>query len=132
MYLADLHPKAGLIPELGTLDRALVYQWTVFAPAEIEPPLIEAAIYEQKDPQRAALARERLAAAGNAVAVALDGNEFLVGDRFSIADVLVGSALSWRDRAGFTEDMLHDGLGDYVERLSQRAGYQRAHARISG
>src|SRR5438270_12938652 len=40
LHLADLHPDAQLVPELGTHDRALVYQWAVFSPAEIEPPLI--------------------------------------------------------------------------------------------
>jgi len=130
LYLADLHPEAELVPDLGTHDRALVYQWTVFSPAEIEPPLIEAAVYAQKDPERAALARGRLDAAAQAVAGALDGKEFLVGDRFTIADVLVGSALSWPARAGFAE-ILPERIADYVERLSQRPAYQRASARMS-
>jgi glutathione S-transferase len=131
LYLADLFPEAGLVPETGTHDRALVYQWTVFSPAEIEPPLIEAAIYRESDPERAALARERIDAAAGAVAGALDGNEFLVGDRFTVADVLVGSALSWPVRAGFGR-MLPDSLQDYAERLTQRPAYQRADARVSG
>src|SRR5258708_18099098 len=42
MHLADMHPQAELIPELGSHDRALVYQWCCFAPAELEPHLIEA------------------------------------------------------------------------------------------
>ncbi len=130
LYLADLHPKAGLVPGLGTHERALVYQWTVFSPAEIEPPLIEAAIYGQRDPERAALARARVDAAAQAVAGALDGNEFLVGDRFTVADVLVGSALSWPARAGFA-DILPESVKDYTERLSQRPAYQRAEARTS-
>ncbi len=31
LHLADLHPQAGLAPVPGTHDRALLYQWTVFA-----------------------------------------------------------------------------------------------------
>lgn len=130
LYLADLYPEAGLVPDVGTHDRALVYQWTVFSPAEIEPPLIEAAMYQQKDPERAALARERVDAAARAVAGALDGNQFLVGGRFSIADVLVGSALSWPVRAGFAE-ILPESIVDYTERLAERPAYQRATARTS-
>src|ERR1700751_4697194 len=38
LQLADLPPDAGLIPPVGTHERALVYQWVVFAPAELEPP----------------------------------------------------------------------------------------------
>jgi len=130
LYLADLHPEAGLIPEVGTHDRALVYQWAVFSPAEIEPPLIEAAVYAQTDPERATLARERFNATARAVADALDGHEFLVGGRFSVADVLIGSSMSWPARAGFA-DMLPDGIEAYVERLSQRPAYQRADAATS-
>lgn len=130
LYLADLHPEAGLIGNLGTHDRALVYQWAVFSPAEVEPPLIEAAIYQQKDPERAGLAQKRLRAATSAVADALEGNEFLVGDRFSVADVLIGSVMSWPARAGFPE-ILPGGVSAYVERLTQRPAFQRAEARVS-
>jgi glutathione S-transferase len=130
LHLADLHPDAGLVPEVGTQERALVYQWAVFSPAELEPPLVEAATYLQEDPERAGLARGRFQAATRAVAGALDGNEFLVAERFSVADVLIGSALSWPVRAGFA-DMLPDSIQEYVERLSQRPAYQRADARTS-
>jgi glutathione S-transferase len=130
LYLADLHPEAGLIPAVGTHDRALVYQWAVFSPAEIEPPLIEAAVYGEKDPERAAAARKRVDAAAKAVSSALDGNEFLVGGRFTIADVLIGSVMRWPVRAGFPE-IVPDRVGEYVERLGQRPAYQRAVARMS-
>ena len=130
LHLADLHPEAKLLPEVSTHERALVYQWAIFSPAEIEPPLIEAAMYANKDPERAGLARGRFDAAARAVAGALDGNEFLVGGRFTVADVLIGSAMSWPSRAGFAE-ILPDSLTEYVERLSQRPAYQRADARTS-
>jgi glutathione S-transferase len=118
------------VPELGSHDRALVYQWAVFSPAEIEPPLIEAAVYSKKDPERAGLARERFKATTRAVAGALDGNDFLVGGQFTVADVLIGSAMAWPARAGFP-DILPDSIKEYVARLSDRPAYQRASARTS-
>ena len=33
LHLADLNPDAGLAPPPGTHERALLYQWTIFAPA---------------------------------------------------------------------------------------------------
>src|SRR5260370_38100064 len=57
LHLADLHPDAGLAPAPGTHERALHYQWTIFAPAELEPPLIEAAVHAHPYPNRAAPAR---------------------------------------------------------------------------
>jgi glutathione S-transferase len=94
LHLADLYPDAGLAPALGTHERALVYQWTVFAPAELEPPLIESAVHAQSDPDRSATARRRFDKAAGAVSGALDSSDYLVGDRFTVADVLVGSTLA--------------------------------------
>jgi len=125
LHLADLHPDAGLVPEPGTHERALVYQWTVFAPAELEPPLIEAAIQAARDPERAASARRRFDAAMAAVSDALEGNDYLVGGRFTVADVLVGSALAFTARAGLA-DGLPENVTEYLARLAQRPAYQRA------
>ena len=131
LHLADMHPQAGLVPPLGTHDRALVYQWACFAPAELEPPLIESAMQAERDPERAAAARRRFDAAAGAVAGALDGTEYLVAGRFSVADVLVGTALAFTARAGFAEE-LPPNLKDYVARLAQRPAFQRAVERTSG
>jgi glutathione S-transferase len=128
LHLADLYPQAGLLPPLGTHERALVYQWSCFAPAELEPPLIEAAIFRESDPDRAAKARGRFVVAADAVAQALSGSEYLAGGRFGVADVLVATALSIPERAGFPEDVLPD-LKAYVARLRERPAYQRARER---
>ena len=131
LHLADIHPEAGLVPPPGTRERALVYQWSIFTPAELEPPLIESALQAERDPERSAAARRRFDAAAGAVATALNGNEYLVGRRFSVADVLVGTALAFTARAGFAEE-LPQNLKDYLARLAQRPAYQRAFARTSG
>src|ERR1035437_10111073 len=73
LHLADLHPDAGLAPAPGTHERALLYQWTIFAPAELEPPLIEASVHAQRDPDRAAAARRRFDDAAGAGSSAPDG-----------------------------------------------------------
>jgi glutathione S-transferase len=67
LHLADLHPQAELLPPPGTHERALAYQWSCFAPAELEPPLIEAAIFRGSDPARAAKARGHFVAAAGAM-----------------------------------------------------------------
>jgi glutathione S-transferase len=130
LHLADSNPEAGLAPPLGSHERALVYQWACFAPAELEPSLIEGAIYADSDPERAAKARERFYKGAEAVAASLDGNEYLVGGRFSVADVLVSTTLSFTARARFPEG-LPPRLADYVARLSARPAYQRALAQTA-
>jgi len=130
MHVADLHPEAGLIPPLKTHERALTYQWSIFAPAELEPPLIEAAIFGEAQPERAEKARRRFTRAAEAVANSLDGSEYLVGDRFTVADVLISSALGFASRAGFP-DALPASLKEYVARLQERPAYQTAVQRTS-
>ncbi len=130
LHLADKHPQAALVPAPGTHERALVYQWACFAPAELEPPLIEAAVQAQRDHERAAKARTRFDAAIAAVAQALGEHEYLVGASFSVADVMIGTALAFTKRAGFADD-LPANLQQYVARLTERAAYQRAFARTS-
>jgi glutathione S-transferase len=131
LHLADLHPDAGLLPPPATHDRALVYQWTIFAPAEIESPLVEAARWAERDPERAAAARRRFDAAAGAVSDALEGTDYLVAGRFTVADVLVGTALAFTRRAGFADE-LPANVKDYLARLAQRPAYERAVARTSG
>jgi glutathione S-transferase len=131
LHVGDMHPEAGLVPPLGTHDRALVYQWACFAPAEIEPPLFETWTQAERDPDRAADARKRFDAATAAVADSLNGNEHLVGDRFTVADVMVGTALLFTVRAGIADE-LPTTLKDYTGRLAQRPAFQRALERTFG
>jgi glutathione S-transferase len=130
LHLADLHPDAGLISQVGTYARALDYQWSVFAPAELEPPLIEAAIFRDAQPERAEKARGRFLKAADAVAQRLDPDGYLVGGRFGVADVLVSTALSFAKRAKFPEP-LPPVLDAYLARLFERPAYQRALERAS-
>jgi len=125
LHLADLYPEAELIPPPGTHERALVYQWVVFAPAELEPPLFEAWTQADKDPERAAAAREKFFRATDAVLAALDGRDYLVGDRFTVADVMIGTSLLFTTRAGLA-DQLKPGLTEYLGRLGRREAFQRA------
>jgi glutathione S-transferase len=131
MQLGDQHPETGLMPPLGSHERGLVYQWATFAPAELEPPLFEAWSQAEKDPERAASARTRFDAAAQAVVAALDGNEHLVGEGFTVADVMVGTALLFTTRAGFADE-LPASLTDYTGRLAQRPAFQRALQRTFG
>jgi glutathione S-transferase len=131
LHIADLHPEAGLIASPGTHERALVYQWASFAPAELEPPLIESAMQAQLDPERSAKARKRFDAGVEAVADALGEREFLVGGRFGVADVMVGSALAFTARVGFADE-LPENLQRYIAALARRPALQRAVERTEG
>lgn len=123
LHLADLHPEAQLIPPLGTHERALVYQWTVFAMTELETAAIEARRGDD-DPARAQAGAERFQAAAHAVERALEGHDYLVGDRFSVADLVCGAVLIFGKNAGLTDNL--PNITGYLARLEARPARTRA------
>ncbi len=126
LHLADQHPEAELIAPLGSHERALVYQWTLFAMTELQPAFSEAYRHRESDPTRAQAGAERFQAAAEAVEKTLAGQQFLVGDRFTVADLVCGSALAFAQGAGLTAGL--PNITAYVERLDARPARQRANA----
>jgi glutathione S-transferase len=125
LYLAELHPEAGLLPPEASFARALVYQWISFGLSEIEPFTAEAARLSESDPERAEQARERVRLAVAALEDVLARNAFLVGDKLTVADVTCGSALFSARRQGLTDG--HTAVAAYLERLEQRPARTRAY-----
>lgn len=127
LALADRHPEAGLNFPLGTRERELVYQWVLFAMDEVEPRIVEFRDCRDADPPRAAAAAERFRAAAALVERALEGERFIVGDRLSAADIVLGSVAGFARRfellAGLPE------LNRYVDELRARPAFERASAR---
>ncbi len=131
LHVADSFPDAGLIAAPGSHERALVYQWAVFGPAEMEPPLIESAMFAQADPERSAKARGRFDERAAALSAALGERDYLLGDAFSAADIMIGSAVKFTARIGFADE-LDENLRTYMSRLEARPAYQRAVERTQG
>ena len=125
LHLADQHLDAGLIGPLGSVERALVYQWALFAMTEIEPAVIEVVRQSEADPARAAAGAQRFAAAAAVIERELDGQEFLVGDRLTVADIVTGGVLALAARrTSLTSDW--PNITAYVGRLTARPAFQRA------
>jgi glutathione S-transferase len=125
LQLADLHPDAELAAPLGSSERALVYQWVLFAMTELEGPLFRW-LGELRDGVTESPAQQRFSAAAAALEAALDGREWVLGDRFTVADVLCASILSGAHSRGLLEPW--PGLQAYVERGEARPAYARAAA----
>ena len=123
LQLADLHPDAGLIPPVGSSERALVYQWVLFGMTELEGPLYRW-IREIAEEVPDAPAGERFAAAAAAIETALDGRDWLLGDQFTVADVICDSVLGSAHSRGLLEDW--PGLQGYVERGEARPAFIEA------
>ena len=103
LALADRDAQGRLSFPLGSRERELVYQWAFFAMLELEAPTVIARDEKERDPQRSAAARDRVREAAAAVESALEGREFIVGDRFSAADIVLGSVLVFARDQGLLE-----------------------------
>ena len=125
LQLADLNPAGGLIPPLGSSERALVYQWVVFAVAELEAPLFRW-IRELGEGTTESLARERFQQAAGAIESALDACAWLLDSQFTVADVMCASVLQGAN----CRELLRPwpGLEAYVQRSESRPAYARAAA----
>jgi len=125
LQLADLYPAAGLIPALGSSERALVYQWVMFAVAELEGPLFRW-IGVLGDDTTESPARDRFTQAAVALESALDGGDWLLDAQFTVADVMCASVLQGAD----SREMLRPwpGLEAYVQRSESRPAYAKAAA----
>jgi glutathione S-transferase len=125
LQLADLHPEAGMIPPLGSAERGSVYQWVLFGMTELEAPLYRW-LREVADDPGGTPSRERFADAAAALDGALHDREWLVGDGFTVADVICASVLGSAHSRGLLGDW--PGLVAYVERAEARPAFIEAAA----
>jgi glutathione S-transferase len=129
LHLADQHLAAGVIGPLGSHERALQYQWCFFAMTEIEGALMDIARQLWKDSgdplsEIVDNATARFVATAAVIERALADDEYLVGNAFSVADIVVGSTFGFARTAGVAE--LPAKLVPYVDRLEARPARQRA------
>jgi glutathione S-transferase len=124
LQLADLHPEAGLIPPLGSAARARVYQWLMFGMSELEGPLYRW-VGEMREGS-AESSRDRFAKAATALEAALGDSDWLLGDDFSVADIVCIGVLG----SAHSRDLLEDWprLRTYVERGEARPAHRAAAA----
>jgi glutathione S-transferase len=126
LHVADLNPDSRLIAAPGSNERGRIYQWSFFAMTELETTMIAAIRAKRSDDATATAAAEpRLAKAVAAVDEALAGHDYLLGDQFTIADVIVGGVCF----SARQYDVLPDSpnVTAYLERLDARPAKQRAY-----
>ncbi|MEZ2144081.1 glutathione S-transferase family protein [Bradyrhizobium sp. DN5] len=133
-YLSRMYstPERSLIPE-STHDYAAWLEWCFFVVAELDSTSLYVMRRHRADalghiygvaPEVVAQAAEYFRGQLRHVEVALaDGRPFLMGERFSSADILLTTCLDWAIAygVGICENAL-----PYLERIQRREAYQRA------
>jgi len=136
-YLADKFPEARLAPAVGTAARGKYYQWIHYAMSALEPPAVTVFLHtsgtpagrpqNERIPQLVPEARAQFATAVKVVDDALAGKQFILGDEFSGADVMIGSMLGWCMMLGMIGGDLTN-VPEYLVRLASRPAAARAQA----
>ena len=123
-YIADRAPAAKLVAAPGAFARAEHDQWVSFCLTEMEAWLWNTAVNRYVLPEKRRIAAafgqnahmfRRSAAVPEAH---LAGNDYLVENRFTVADIIVGWCLNWARRLGHLEEF--PALRRYVQRLLAR------------
>lgn len=134
-WIASRHPASGMVPATGTAMHAAFLRWMLFVVTELEQPLWAIAKHkfalprERRVPALIDTARWEYEVAAALLEEGLAGREFLVGDRFTVADVLAAHTLSWARKAAPGAEP--PALTDYVERMTARPALARARERES-
>lgn len=122
MYLADRYVPGQLAPARDDPDRGLYLQWMFFSPGAVEPATAE------KEAGR--LSVPRVNGWGNFEKMidswerALSGKNWILGNRFTAADIMLGSsALTMRSEGTLPNSTV---LEAYADRCLVREARQRA------
>jgi len=121
IYMVDAFPEARLGPTVGDAKRADFLTWSVWYAAEMEPAMFAKFGDELGQPMKRRSYEQVVARLENT----LSRQPYVLGDQFTAADILVGSALQWA-RSVFPESPILDA---YLERLNARPALQRANAK---
>jgi glutathione S-transferase len=128
-YLADQKPESGLISPFGTLQRYHDMSAINFAATEVHKQIgalfNPALTPEMKEVQKATVAR-RLKSLNQM----LEGKEYVMGDRFMVADAYLFTVLSWTRLHNISLDlypniqayMLHVGGREKVKQAMMEEG----------
>ncbi|MTI44202.1 glutathione S-transferase [Roseibium hamelinense] len=121
LHAADLYSQAGLTPASGDSQRGNYLRWMVFYAESFEPAVVDkAAGFEMPQLLAPYCSYDKVM---EALAAQLRNAPYILGDRFSVVDILWGSALRWT----LMFDLVPDWpvFADYAERITGRPSFQR-------
>lgn len=125
LYLAEMHPEAGLLP--NDAEMADYYRWTFFAAGPVEQAITSRSLKFEPSPQQEAMAGwGSFDRTMNALEAHLDSVTWICGERFTMADVYVGSSVDWGLNFGIMPP--RPAFVGYAERVQGRPAYKAAKA----
>ncbi len=123
MYLAELYPEKNLAPSIDDPLRGPYLRWMVFYGSCFEPAIMD--LSQKREPMPAmACAYGDYDSVMQVIAAQLKQGPWLLGERFTAADVLWGGALNY----GMMFKLVPEWpvFRDYIERVQSRPAIRRA------
>ena len=122
IYLADIFPEAGITPAIGDTLRGSYLRWYVFYASCFEPALVDKAMKREPGPV-GMVPYGDLDTTMNTLIVQLSKERWLLGDKFTAADVLWGTALTWMTGFGLIAAVAP--IKSYIDRWNARPSVKR-------
>jgi glutathione S-transferase len=127
-YLADAFPQASLAPAVDDPSRGTYYRWLFFGAGCFEPALLDRMLKRPPAEPKSTVGWGSYEDVVATLKTALDDGPYVLGEKFSAADVYVGAQIRWAmmfGAPGLKGEKLFD---DYVARLNARPALQRTAA----
>jgi glutathione S-transferase len=128
-YIADRYPQTKLAPEISDPLRAKYLQWLFFSPSCIEPALIQ--IFTKIEVPASTAAWGSATQVFDLLDASLAKGPWILGDRFSAADITIGSGLNFAVRL-FKMVPPRPSFDAYIARCMERPAFQRAEKIAAG
>ena len=122
IYLADRYGAGSLAPALDHADRGKYLYWSMYTPAVVEPAMSEKFNNVEGDRRRSGWGDFDLMI--ETWDEALQGREWIVGNSFSAADVMLGSSAIFLRMFNMLPES--NNLDAYADRCLARPANQRA------
>jgi glutathione S-transferase len=124
-YLADAFPQAGLAPATTDKARGTYYRWLFFAAGPVEAAASSKAMgWEAPEDKQGTLGYGSLKHVMDALEIAVGKGPYILGEKFSAADVYVGAHIMWGMQFGTLEK--RPAYEAYGARLHNRRAAVRA------
>lgn len=122
-YLAEVHPGSGLLP--GETEKADYFRWLFFAAGPVEQAITAKSFgFEPTGEQEGMAGFGSFERCVDALDGWLGSHDHVCGDRFTMADVYVGSTVDWGLAFGTLPQ--RPSFQAYAGRIRERAAYKAA------
>ena len=123
-YVADQKPAAGLAGGAGTMERYRIQEWLNFTTSELHKTF--GPIFRPTTPDAFKdISRANLGKRFDWIDQQLAGKQYLMGDKFSIADAYMFTVMRWSPRVNI-DISKWPNIKAYVDRVAARPKVQEA------